>query len=267
MIRWISIIAIQIFCISSSAAQATGDTIRTYYSRDTSPNNSGNQSNKNIVFKKIPYTSFIVPAVMVAYGFAEFNIAALTNLNHDIQKEIWTNHPHGQQHIDNYLQYAPAATVYVLNIAGVKGKNNLIDRSMIYLMSNIIMGGSVYALKQITHKQRPDGSDYLSFPSGHTAEAFASAEFLYQEYKDVSIWYGIAGYGAAAFVGVLRMYNNKHWFNDVVAGAGMGIASTRLAYWLYPRIKNIFYKKREMHAVILPTYEAGTFGLAWARRF
>ena len=30
------------------------------------------------------------------------------------------------------------------------------------------------------------------------------------------------------------MYNNEHYFSDVVAGAGPGIASADLPYWLYP---------------------------------
>ena len=29
----------------------------------------------------------------------------------------------------------------------------------------------------------------------------------------------------AGTVGYLRVYNNKHWLHDVVAGAGFGIAS------------------------------------------
>ena len=37
--------------------------------------------------------------------------------------------------------------------------------------------------------------------------------------------------------GFLRMYNNKHWLSDVVAGAGIGIMSTKIAYWIYPVIK------------------------------
>jgi membrane-associated phospholipid phosphatase len=52
----------------------------------------------------------------------------------------------------------------------------------------IIMGSSVTILKNTSKVARPDGSDTKSFPSGHTATAFMGAEFLYQEYKDVSVW-------------------------------------------------------------------------------
>jgi membrane-associated phospholipid phosphatase len=92
--------------------------------------------------------------------------------------------------------------------------------------------------------ERPDGSSNNSFPSGHTANAFMGAEFLYQEYKDVSPWYGIAGYVVATGTGLFRMYNNRHWFSDVVAGAGFGILSTKVAYWIYPWMKEKIFKEK-----------------------
>ena len=46
-----------------------------------------------------------------------------------------------------------------------------------------------------------------------------------------------------AATGYMRMYNNKHWFSDVVAGAGIGIVSTKIAYWIYSALQNYFRKK------------------------
>ena len=132
---------------------------------------------------------------------------------------------------------------------------------MLYLLSNIIMNTTVFPLKKISHRLRPDSSDYYSFPSGHTAEAFTSAEFLYQEYKNVSPWYGVAGYAIAATTGYLRMYNNKHWFSDVVAGAGIGIASVKITYWLYPKIKALLFKDKFPHTAFLPFYDSHSVGL------
>lgn len=60
------------------------------------------------------------------------------------------------------------------------------------------------------------------------------AEFLRQEYKDISPWYGIGGYVIAAGTGAFRVYNNKHWLGDVFFGAGLGMLCTKLAYHLYP---------------------------------
>ena len=134
-------------------------------------------------------------------------------------------------------------------------------------MSNLFMNSIVTPLKHITHEQRPDGSDYYSFPSGHTAEAFLSAEFMWQEYKDVSPWLGASGYLMAAATGYLRMYNNKHWLNDIIAGAGIGIASTKFAYWLYPKFEHKLFKDKMSNTMIMPVYKNGSFGLSMIRQF
>jgi membrane-associated phospholipid phosphatase len=50
------------------------------------------------------------------------------------------------------------------------------------------------ATKHIVKAERPDQSDYLSFPSGHTAIAFTNAALLYQEYKSQIFWYASSGF-------------------------------------------------------------------------
>jgi len=152
----------------------------------------------------------------------------------------------------------------------VKGKNDFRDRTMILALSTLIMGGAVYTLKHTIQEPLPDDptkKGYGSFPSGHTAEAFMAAEFLWQEYRGRSPWYGIAGYACAAATGYLRLYNNQHWFSDVVAGAGIGIGSTKLAYWIYPKIKKALFKDKPVNALVLPTYRDRAWGLALVSRF
>ena len=218
--------------------------------------------------KPFPVGSFVLPAAMVAYGFTAIHVSGLQHVNSKIKEEIWTEDPHRPMHADNYLMFVPALAVYGLNAAGVHGAHNFKDRTILLLMSQLFVNGAVFSLKNSTHVLRPDGSAYNSFPSGHTAEAFANAEFLRMEYKDVSPWYGIAGYAVATTTGLLRMYNNKHWFNDVVAGAGFGIASTRLAYWIYPKIQHVFGSGTKSTAtVLMPTYQNGSFGLSFAKVF
>lgn len=217
--------------------------------------------------KPFPAKSFILPGAMFLYGVTSIKTDAFQDINESLKEEIWEDHPHKLVHIDNYLQFAPAVAVYGLNLAGIQGKHNLLDRSMIYLMSNIFLNVAVTPIKNITKEQRPDGSSYTSFPSGHTAEAFASAEFLREEYKDVSPWYGIGGYAVATATGLLRMYNNKHWMSDVVAGAGIGLASTRLAYWLYPIITKKVFKSKHTSSMLMPYYQDHTAGFSFVHTF
>jgi len=217
--------------------------------------------------QKITLRSFIIPATLIAYGVTSLESHDLRNLNHKVREEVYLENPHKRLPVDDYLQYAPAAAVYALNIAGIKGRNNFRDRTLIYLMSDIILNVAVSGGKSLTHELRPDASNYLSFPSGHTAHAFASAEFLRREYKDVSPWYGYAGYAVAAATGYLRMYNNRHWLSDVAAGAGVGIASTNLAYWLYPKVKQLFFKRAKTASILMPGYSNGQLGLNFVHVF
>ncbi len=203
----------------------------------------------------------ILPAGLIIFGAAAIHSDGLQDISEGYKEEIYLEHPHAPVHLDNYLQFAPAVLALGLNAAGIKGENKLVDAALFYGLSNIFLNSAVTNVKQSTHEMRPYGSDYYSFPSGHTAEAFASAEFLREEYKHVSAWYGIAGYAMAVTTGFLRTYNNKHWANDVIAGAGVGIGSTRLAYWLYPKIKNLFYRHKPVHSFIMPSYSNGAVTL------
>ena len=216
---------------------------------------------------KIKITSLILPAAAIAYGFVSLENDELKKLNSNTKLEITEDHPRPVTKLDNYLQYSPAVAVYALNAFGIKGKNNFRDRTIILGLSTVITTAITVPLKHITKEQRPDGSDFYSFPSGHTATAFAAAEFLRQEYKDVSPWYGVAGYTAAAVTGILRLYNNKHWVSDVVAGAGIGIISTKLTYWIYPSIKRKLFKNKPMNTIIMPFYQPGGGGIAMVYRF
>ncbi len=211
--------------------------------------------------------SLILPAALITYGIVSLENDGLKSLDNSIKEEVWTEHPHNPIKIDNYLQYAPAAVVYGLNAIGIKGKNNFRDRTMIYLLSNAMMGITVQSLKKITRIQRPDGFGTNAFPSVHTATAFVAAEFLRQEYKDVSPWYGVAGYAMATTTAYLRMYNNRHWFRDLLPGAGIGILSTKLAYWIYPSIKRKLFKDQPMNTMVMPYFQNKTAGLALVHSF
>jgi len=231
---------------------------------DSIPDNSNQE--QDVIQNKFPIKSFIIPAALITYGAITMSSHSPNSINGKLQEQIWINKPHSTNGVDNFLMFVPAVSVYALNAFGVKGKNNFKDRTMIYLMSNIISNVIVYPTKTFTKEIRPNGKKY-SFPSGHTSTAFASAEFMRMEYKDRSALYGVAGYLMAAATGYLRMYNNKHWFSDVVTGAGIGIASTQLSYWLYPKIKKAFSKNKPSNTIVMPTYNNGTFGLSFNKQF
>jgi membrane-associated phospholipid phosphatase len=101
-------------------------------------------------------------------------------------------------------------------------------RAFSYDATQAIIVSSVYTgiLKKAVGRTRPDGSDNLSFPSGHTSTAFAWATVAQSHYG----WkVGAPSYLAASAIGLSRISNNKHNLSDVVAGATIGYITGRTA--------------------------------------
>lgn len=142
---------------------------------------------------------------------------------------------------DDYLTLVPAATMLGLKIAGVEGRSSWGRMLVSDAFSAALVATIVNSLKYTTKVTRPDGSKRNSFPSGHTAVAFMSATMLHKEYGlTQSPWYSIAGYTWATGIGLSRILNNRHWLSDVLAGAGIGILSTELGYFL----ADLIFKER-----------------------
>lgn len=214
------------------------------------------------------FPAYIPPAVFITYGVLSFPIKGIRNVDHSIYNDLIEDVPNFHYHIENYFQYAPIAMVYGLNLAGIHGKNTFIDRTILIGMSEGIMALTTFSIKKFSHRLRPDASNYYSFPSGHTGNAFAAAEFMAQEYSEKSIWYGIAGYSFATATAILRVYNRDHWFSDIVAGAGFGIISTKLAYLVYPLFRNkLFHDKRsDKTSIVMPSYSNGIAGFSFVKQ-
>lgn len=205
--------------------------------------------------------TLVAPVVLTGASALWVHNGWLTQQRENIQAKLSAKGKHKVK-IDNYIQYSPMLAVYGLNILGVDGKHRFWDRTGILAISYATMGILVNSMKYAFKEKRPDTSARNSFPSGHTATAFMGAEFLYQEYKDVSPWIGYSGYLIATATGYLRIYNDRHYLNDVIAGACIGIASTKLAYWLYPKI----FTKSKCHQSIFqtistPFYADGKIGV------
>ncbi len=82
--------------------------------------------------------------------------------------------------------------------------------------------GLAYLLKYTVREKRPDSNNKDSFPSGHTASAFAGASFIHKRY---GLKYAILPYIAAVYTGYSRIHANRHHPIDVYAGAAIGMLS------------------------------------------
>jgi undecaprenyl-diphosphatase len=94
--------------------------------------------------------------------------------------------------------------------------------------TNLVVEG----LKRVTGRTRPDGErrrSNSSFPSSHAANAFALAWVLGARWRR-----GIPAFFALALlVAFSRMYLNRHFLSDVVAGALIGaVCAWAVSRWL-----------------------------------
>ena len=103
-------------------------------------------------------------------------------------------------------------------------KGRLAQTGADIIRAQILSQAYVQAIKFTVQRERPDGSNSVSFPSGHSASAFATATVLQRHYG----WkVGVPAAVLAAYVATARVHDNKHYLSDVVFGAAMGIAAQR----------------------------------------
>ena len=213
------------------------------------------------------YTGFILPTLFITYGSVAKHQKILRQIDIKVHEEV-IERQRKKYTIDNYIQYTPVIAVYGLDFMGVKAKHNVMDRAFITVSSYMLSFATVQILKNNTNIMRPDDTNPHSFPSGHTATAFTGAHLLFKEYKDTSIWIGIAGYTIAGCTGAMRIYNKKHWFSDVVAGMGIGIMSVEISYLLLPLYDKLSGKTDAQRKIfVAPSIHTDNYGVGIAYSF
>ena len=164
--------------------------------------------------------------------------------------------------IDDYTQFFGPALTVGLKLGGYEGRSDcprlLASAAMSYGLMAILVNGIKYTAKEM----RPDGSTANSWPSGHTATSFTGAELIRIEYGPEA---GGCAYAVAAGIAFMRLYNDRHWLNDVVGGAGFGILSARVGYWLLPIERRLFkWDKSSATTAVVPVFNPAdnSFGMA-----
>ena len=142
---------------------------------------------------------------------------------------------------DDFLPYLPLTIMFGLKIAGIKSRSNWTQMLVATVFSFALMVITVSSIKSLAGVLRPDGSDLLSFPSGHTATAFTSACLLYKEYGRKSILVSVVAYLPAVVTGITRQLNNRQWLSDVVGGAVLGLVAVEAGYFF----TDLLFKKKQ----------------------
>ncbi|MGN0213955.1 MAG: phosphatase PAP2 family protein [Muribaculaceae bacterium] len=207
----------------------------------------------------------LVPAAVLAVSAVAVWEHNLCKAKQHVYEHLEASHTNA----DDYLQWAPLAMGIGMHIGGLRSRYSPFDDMLATLNSVALMYGVGAAMKYSIREPRPyNANNRTSFPSGHVARAFRSAEMLRLQYGN---WWGLGGYAVATTVGYLRLRNGKHWFNDVLGGAAFGILCARAGYWLVPIEKKLFGCENRTQVIIgaVPYYDPSSrsVGAAMAMRF
>lgn len=181
--------------------------------------------------------ALILPGTLLLYGALKPVINAIPELDNNIMASIQQHHPGFHNNAADYLMWAPSASVYMLDALKVKTAHNFRGHLIIEAGSVIITGGLGYGMRLISRNIKVYNTGDTQFPSGHTANAFRGAEIVHQELKETHPAWSYSGYLIATGVGLLRIYAKQHLLTEVLAGAGLGILSTKLTYWIFGKVR------------------------------
>ena len=199
-----------------------------------------------------------VPVTLITLGYISRNENMLDELKEEVHEETRENFPNFHTRLDDYSRHMPIWGAYGLYAVGLKGERGVIPFTICYGLSHALSSGVVSNLKRIGHTQRPDDpTDFSSFPSAHTAEAFMTATLLHEQFGKGRPWVSVAGYGVATATGAMRMLNNRHWVTDVLAGAGIGFLSAEAVWRVYPLAARLLPDRLGHKLLLLPAYMPG----------
>lgn len=176
--------------------------------------------------------TLVVGAVLAGIG-------GLMAADHGVRYEVQKNTSSGGRDVaDGFSAIGSPIGVLALNagliVVGVTswsytGNSRLKDAALVSLESEIFSLVSVFVIKEIAGRATPSqgkGTTHFhlfggddSFPSGHAAVSFATAA-VFADRFDQPI--AAIAYGLATAVALSRVYNDKHFLSDVVAGGALG---------------------------------------------
>jgi membrane-associated phospholipid phosphatase len=138
-----------------------------------------------------------------------------------------------------YLGNTPEQVAFSLGtyaLGRLRNQPKVAHLGMDLLQAQILSEILVEPLKYAVRRERPDGSNHLSFPSGHSAVTFATATVIE---RHLGWRKSILGYAIASYVAMSRIHDNQHYLSDVIFGAAVGTIAGRTVvhhqadYWAF----------------------------------
>ena len=162
-----------------------------------------------------PVRNLVLGAVLTGLAFPLDNGIRSELTEHPTHELVWTDVGNGY---GNGL-FLGATALTTTGIGLAIGSDDLRTTGVTLIKGVAIELTTVAILKNVISRQRPDSTDYESFPSGHSSGAFTVSTILARRYG----WrIAIPAYALAMTTAYARMEDNRHFLSDVVAGAAIG---------------------------------------------
>lgn len=175
-----------------------------------------------------------------------------------IQEWVQQNHNPALDNLSRYFFEPIGSGLLSLSAMGALYGCGLIwhnDRAKLTALKGVeafvLAGITSQIIKHLTHRHRPNqdeppnpglwegpfqGFAYTSFPSGHSATAFAIATVVATSYWH-TVWVPVVCYTLATGAALSRIYDNQHWASDVLVGSVIGFAIGKLVVKKEGRLK------------------------------
>lgn len=190
---------------------------------------------KNQYFKP---SSLIIPGAFVIYVGLKPIVPGIQGLDTNIMSSVRAKYPDFHTKAADYLMWAPSAGIYALDAFHVKTAHNFKEHLILDAGSILVTGGAGFIMRKVAAHIPAYVNKGTEFPSGHTANAFRGAEIIHQELKRSHPVWSYSGYLVATSVGLLRIYDKDHLLTEVIAGAALGILTTKATYWVFQKFNH-----------------------------
>jgi hypothetical protein len=130
----------------------------------------------------------------------------------------------------------------LLPISRAFALNNLASVSSKHLFSR--KRPKAYTFKEVDQH----GDNYMSFPSGHSSNAFVAASAFQELTPDLPMGAHALIYTLAGTVSLARIKGDRHYFSDVLIGAIMGVAISNYSFSESKFCENVSFLHRSSYA-------------------
>ncbi len=160
----------------------------------------------------------------IVIGAGSFATFAAQPTYDEQMKETWGHNqkiPEDQSRVGDLLGTGvPGVTIAVTQLFVDKENGAAHSEALVWSFA------TTSVLKLGNQRQRPNGLNRHSMPSGHTSTIFTTATSLAYAYG----WkVAVPAYVLATFVALTRVSDDAHWLSDTIAGATIGIFWGRAA--------------------------------------